>query len=1168
MSNIRKIAFAACAVILPGTSLAQGPPPPGLSAQYEISDGGMRRTFAIALDEFALRHHGVLEISPIRAADGRGLATRLQMERFARRGTGWEIEPVARESGREKTDLTRRLVTRRITAELADPTRAAAIAAAAGLTLAALPAYAPGHVVFEAPSAEAALAAMETLRLMPTVRSADVQLARPRQKKLVPNDPLFPSQWHLRNTTQGGGALWMDVGAMPAWDSFRGGGITIGIIDDGVQHSHPDLSPNYNAAIDRDFIDGDSDAAPGSLSSDTHGTQVAGVAAARGSNGVGVAGLAFDATLTGIRLLSAAQTDQDEADAFAHRNDVIHIKNNSWGAPDDGASLEGPGTLGTAALLHAATNGRGGRGTILVFAAGNGLPEHDDSNADGYANSIHTIAVGAASDSGFRSWYSEPGANILICAPSSGALDGDGITTTDLTGGNGDSTTDYSTNFGGTSAASPLVAGACALMLQANPDLGWRDVQEILLRTARRPHVGDPDWTTNGAGFLFNHKYGAGIVDAHAAVAMAQTWSNLGPQTSAAISQTGLNVAIPDDGATGITRSFNFNTSPTTRVEHAAVTLSVTHPYRGDLEVILTSPAGTRSQLMAPRHDPGDNYAAWTFTSVRHWGENASGTWTVKIADRASGDTGNLTSLTVRLYGTTNPAPHLATSPPALLAEANAPANGVADPGELVTLDFPIRNIGNIAASNLTASLLAIGGVSEPSAPQPYGTLAPGAAPSSRTFTFRTHGTCGSSATPTLLIEAAGRFIGYASYAIPLGKLSSNSFSGGPITIRDDNTASPYPSTIAASGLTGRVHTATARLNGFAHAYPNDVGAVLNAPGHLQIVLFDRATTTSVSGRNYTFDDTTTPLFPVGGTAPSGSYRTINYYAPSGFPNLPTDESAYSLSEFCGVPPNGNWRLYVNDFSSGDSGSIAGWRLDLTTVDCTDNVFLVSTNATCDESAGSALVSVMRTGGREGSASVQYSTANGSATAGTDYASTSGSLSFAPGETIKSFSVPILNDGALEPAETIRITLSNAGGNATLGSPASGTVTIVDADSDLDGMPDDYETSHGLDPDSPADSRHDSDGDGRSNLQEFYDGTDPQSHGSALRLRAIPRGADIEVHVDTVPGRAYQVSWSDDLLSWHALGAPAIATDNTLIVFDPGAALFPRRFYSAQTIGP
>jgi proprotein convertase subtilisin/kexin type 2 len=138
-------------------------------------------------------------------------------------------------------------------------------------------------------------------------------------------------------------------------------------------------------------------------------------------------------------------------------------------------------------------------------------------------------------DKGKQAWYSEPGANILVCAPSNGGKQG--ITTTDraadLGYNTGESTpefpdfadTNYTNTFSGTSAATPAVAGVVALMLEANPNLTRRDVQEILVRSARKNDPYDGGWVTNGAGFHFNHSYGAGLVDAQTATTMAATWT-------------------------------------------------------------------------------------------------------------------------------------------------------------------------------------------------------------------------------------------------------------------------------------------------------------------------------------------------------------------------------------------------------------------------------------------------------------------------------------------------------------------------------------------------------------------------------------------------------------------------------------------------------------------
>jgi kexin len=172
---------------------------------------------------------------------------------------------------------------------------------------------------------------------------------------------------------------------------------------------------------------------------------------------------------------------------------------------------------------------RDGRGAAASISGpgGNGGDSDDNSNYDGYANSLYVIAVAASTNQGVSAWYSEPGANILVNSPSNGGTLG--ITTTDRTGSTGYSSTEYTSDFGGTSSATPLAAGIVALMLQANPDLTWRDVRAILALTARQNDPSSPGWTTNGAGRPIHYHYGFGRVDAQAAVSAALSWTNLAP---------------------------------------------------------------------------------------------------------------------------------------------------------------------------------------------------------------------------------------------------------------------------------------------------------------------------------------------------------------------------------------------------------------------------------------------------------------------------------------------------------------------------------------------------------------------------------------------------------------------------------------------------------------
>ena len=253
--------------------------------------------------------------------------------------------------------------------------------------------------------------------------------AQNNEPRFIPNDPSFSSQWHLQNTGQGSGTPGEDANVTGAWDTVEGTGVLISVVDDGVDHQHSDLSPNYQDTIDWDYCGDDGNPTP--TSNDGHGTSAAGVAAGIGNNNYGISGAAMDADLIGIRLIACSNTDQDEADAIGHRRDVVDISSNSWGPSDSGKVVSGPEPLLQASLEDNMYLGRGGLGTIVTLAGGNGRSNDDNSNYDGYANSRFTIGVAAITDYGNQAWYSEDGANILVAAHSRGGAQG--ITTVSYT---------------------------------------------------------------------------------------------------------------------------------------------------------------------------------------------------------------------------------------------------------------------------------------------------------------------------------------------------------------------------------------------------------------------------------------------------------------------------------------------------------------------------------------------------------------------------------------------------------------------------------------------------------------------------------------------------------------------------------------------------------------
>jgi subtilisin-like proprotein convertase family protein len=524
------------------------------------------------------------------------------------------------------------------------------------------------HYLFDFETPGQALAAAETLQALGY--EATLAIRRQKHSRFTPKDPLFADQWHLKNTGQRGGTRGIDLNIFPAWAKSRGKGVSVAVLDDGLEWKHPDLRANcfpLSSGMHFDFNGNDTDPAPGR--GNEHGTAVAGVLASP-SNTLGGLGVAPEAKLAGLRLTADATDGETEARAFAWKNASLSAYNNSWGPTDDGMTVEGPEPIARDAITAATKFGRSGRGSIFVWACGNGRADGDESNYDGYSNMPETIAVGAVGDQGRLSGESESGANVVVVAPSSSA-GRQGIVCADLVGArgynaNGEndgnvipfanySDLNYTNDFGMTSGAAPQVSGVVALMLGANPNLGWRDVQEILITTARRVSPTDADWKKNGAGFFFNHKFGAGLVDASAAVDKAAQWKNLSAATSASVTKKGLNLAIPDNKTSGAAVAFDVSDTakyPRLRVEHVQVRVSVKHAYRGDLRFVLTSPSGMTSVIESRENDNGTSLTNWPFLSVRHWGENSTGKWKLSVMDTFAGDTGMLVSATLTIFGT------------------------------------------------------------------------------------------------------------------------------------------------------------------------------------------------------------------------------------------------------------------------------------------------------------------------------------------------------------------------------------------------------------------------------------------------------------------------------------------------------------------------------------
>ncbi|MEN0006257.1 MAG: S8 family serine peptidase [Bacteroidota bacterium] len=361
------------------------------------------------------------------------------------------------------------------------------------------------------------------LQELSMVRTAEPDLDMLLDEYLAPpSDDLFDHQWHLSNTGRLPDVnfnlkLGADAKVVDAWSRLGNQGaarVVVAVIDNGFDLSHPDLRTKVFRPFDlwnqtKDVSQGDPRF--------THGTPCASIALAS-SNGSGIVGAAPNALFMPVSgtSFSSRITQQMFDYCIEQGADIISC---SWGTTDPNFRLNG---IKEAAIAKAATKGRKGKGCIIIFSAGN----EDLSYVNYYAAHPNVIAVGASTSDDNHASYSNRGKELSVTAPSNGGWPIIAARAWWDQGwknefgarrfwADGRDRGEHYKHFGGTSSSAPLVAGVCALILSANPDLTAKEVKDILQQTADK--IGHPSEYVNG----HSRKFGYGRVNADRAVAEA-----------------------------------------------------------------------------------------------------------------------------------------------------------------------------------------------------------------------------------------------------------------------------------------------------------------------------------------------------------------------------------------------------------------------------------------------------------------------------------------------------------------------------------------------------------------------------------------------------------------------------------------------------------------------
>ncbi len=449
--------------------------------------------------------------------------------------------------------------------------------------------------------------------------------------------------------------------------TYTGKGVTVAVIDNGIELNHPDLAVDESLSFEYRGRITDPSPTENQLDSGavaaTHGTCCAGIIAALGNNGIGVRGVAPDTILVGLNAFSSGTTAAFIS-AMLHKNELIDIYSNSWGDSPGGITQ---GEI--EALIESATHGRNGKGSIFVFAGGNDRSSGVNANYFQELNSKHVITVAAIKADGNVANYSNPGANLLV-STFGGGEDGKSdpaIVTTDLTGlafgydnekthfdVEGNENGDYTYSMNGTSAACPMTAGVIALMLEANADLSLRDIRYILATTASQLDPFDTTTQLNGGQHLFSHDTGFGSINVDAAVSASETFIPLGTELVSVYyppSTQELIIKAGETQSSEISLPFDY------KVEFVDINVSLFHSDLADIEITLTSPSGMVAVLSdinsAFNSAYRDIFEDFRFGASCFLDEQSIGRWRLTVKNTSRFSDATLQQWKIRINGRT-----------------------------------------------------------------------------------------------------------------------------------------------------------------------------------------------------------------------------------------------------------------------------------------------------------------------------------------------------------------------------------------------------------------------------------------------------------------------------------------------------------------------------------